>query len=38
MYNDFDSPIQNLIDESGQGNLLSKRLKYFIFGSFQVNS
>ena len=30
LYNDFDSPIQNLIDKSGQDTLLSNRLKYFI--------
>ena len=34
LYNDFDSPIQNLIDRSGQGTLLSNRLKYFILEVF----
>ena len=28
--NDFESPIQSLIDKSGQENVLSNRLKYFI--------
>ena len=35
LYNDFDSPIQNLIDKSGQGTLLSNRLKYFILEVFK---
>ena len=35
LYNDFDSPIQNLIDKSGQGTLLSNRMKYFILEVFK---
>ena len=35
LYNDFDSPIQKLIDKSGQGTLLSNRLKYFILEVFK---
>ena len=35
LYNDFDSPIQNLIDKLGQGTLLSSRLKYFILEVFK---
>ena len=35
LYNDFESPIQSLIDKSGQENALSNRLKYFILEVFQ---
>ena len=35
LHNDFDSPIQNLIDKSGQETLLSNRLKYFILEVFK---
>ena len=35
LYNDFDSPIQSLIDKLGQGTLLSNRLKYFILEVFK---
>ena len=35
VYNDFESPIQSLIDKSGQENLLSNRLKYFILEVFK---
>ena len=35
LYNDFDSPIHNLINESGQRTLLSNRLKYFILEVFK---
>ena len=34
LYNDFDLPIQSLIDKSGQGTLLSHRLKYISFWKF----
>ena len=35
LYNDFDSPIQNLIEQLGQGTLLSNRLKYLILEVFK---
>ena len=35
LYNDFESPIQNLMDKSGQGTLLSNRLKYLILEVFK---
>ena len=35
LYNDFDLPIQSLIDKLGQGTLLSNRLKYFILEVFK---
>ena len=35
LYNDFNSPIQCLIDKLGQGTLLSNRLKYFILEVFK---
>ena len=35
LYDDFDSPIQSLIDKLGQGTLLSNRLKYFILEVFK---
>ena len=35
LHNDFESPIQNLMDKSGQGTLLSNRLKYLILEVFK---
>ena len=35
LHNDFESPIQNLMDKSGQGRLLSNRLKYLILEVFK---
>ena len=35
LYNDFSSPIQNLLNISGQATLSSNRLKYFILEVFK---
>ena len=35
LHNDFESPIQNLMEKSGQGTLLSNRLKYLILEVFK---
>ena len=35
LHNDFESPIQNLMDKSGQGTLLSNRLKYLSLEVFK---
>ena len=38
MSNEFKSPIQSLMNKSGEGNLSSKRLKCSIFEVFQIRN